>query len=55
MENDDPNNQILIETKMTEAMEKAQPNWGNLVIVTIICGFSTMNLGAAMTGSILPY
>ena len=55
MENEDPNNKIVIETKKSAIWDNVSNNWTYLLMVTLICGFSTMSLGSALIGSDVPF
>ena len=55
MENEDPNNKIVIETKKSAIWDNVSYNWTYLLMVTLICGFSTMSLGSALIGSDVPF
>lgn len=36
-------------------MEKLSPRWGYLILITTMCGFSTMQLGTALTASTVAF
>jgi len=54
-ENEDGNNYIIVETKKSVEWENMKVNWSYLIMITLLCGFSTMSLGGAMSGSTVAY